>query len=77
MLGAVRRPSMSATLPAGTDKPPHLGAWEPPSRITFGNRGKPDFQQGPYDNPTRIVRTLDRSVGPGNYHHTIVIAGGA
>ncbi len=56
---------------------PHLGTWEPPSRITFGHNGKPDFQQGPYDNPTHILRTLDRTVGPGNYHHTMIFAGGA
>jgi hypothetical protein len=46
---------------------PHLGAWQPPSQIRFGLHGKPYFQQGPYDNPTRVLRTLDRSVGPGNY----------
>src|SRR5262249_55443278 len=50
---------------------PHLGAWQPPGRITFGLHGKPYFQQGPYDNPTRVMRTLDRSVGPGNYQFTI------
>jgi hypothetical protein len=49
---------------------PHLGAWQPPSRIQFGLHGRPYFQQGPYDNPTRIMRTLDRSVGPGNYGFT-------
>jgi len=52
---------------------PHLGTWQPPSRIGFGRDGKPYFQQGPYDNPTRVMRTLDRSVGPGNYHFTTVI----
>jgi len=46
---------------------PHLGAWQPPSRIGFGLDGEPYFQQGPYDNPSRILRTLDRSVGRGNY----------
>jgi hypothetical protein len=49
---------------------PHLGAWRPPSRIRFGLHGRPFFQQGPYDNPSRIMRTLDRSVGPGNYGFT-------
>ncbi|MET7420535.1 hypothetical protein [Dactylosporangium sp. NPDC005555] len=48
----------------------HLGTWQPPSRIRFGLNGKPYFQQGPYDNPNRVIRTLDRSVGPGNYHFT-------
>jgi len=52
---------------------PHLGVWQPPSRIQFGLHGKPYFQQGPYDNPTRIMRTLDRSVGPGNYEFTTVV----
>ena len=52
---------------------PHLGAWQPPSRIQFGLHGKPYFQQGPYDNPTRVMRTLDRSVGPGNYHFSAAI----
>jgi hypothetical protein len=51
----------------------HLGTRQPPSRIRFGRDGKPYFQQGPYDNPTRVMRTLDRSVGPGNYHITTVI----
>jgi len=50
----------------------HLGAWQPPGRIGFGRDGQPYFQQGPYDNPTRVMRTLDRSVGPGNYHFTMV-----
>jgi hypothetical protein len=49
---------------------PHLGTWQPPSRIQFGLHGKPYFQQGPYDNAGRIMRTLDRSVGPGNYGFT-------
>ena len=49
---------------------PHLGPWQPPSRIQFGLHGRPYFQQGPYDNPNRIMRTLDRSVGPGNYGFT-------
>jgi len=52
---------------------PHLGAWQPPSRIGFGLDGKPYFQQGPYDNPTRIMRTLDRSVGRGNYDFTAAV----
>jgi hypothetical protein len=52
---------------------PHLGAWQPPSRIRFGLHGKPYFQQGPYDNATRVMRTLDRSVGRGNYRFSAVI----
>jgi hypothetical protein len=48
----------------------HLGTWQPPGRIQFGYHGKPYFQQGPYDNPSRIIRTLNRTVGPGNYGFT-------
>jgi hypothetical protein len=51
---------------------PHLGTWQPPSRIQFGRHGKPHFQQGPYDNPHRIIRILDRTVGRGNYEFTVV-----
>ncbi|MEW2442730.1 hypothetical protein [Micromonospora marina] len=51
----------------------HLGEWQPPSRITFGRDGMPFFLQGPNDNPVRIMRTLDRTVGPGNYHFTTVV----
>jgi hypothetical protein len=54
---------------------PHLGGWQAPSKIRFGLNGKPCFQQGPYDNPTRVMRTLDRSVGPGNYDFTTVLTG--
>jgi len=49
---------------------PHLGTWQPPSRIQFGLHGRPHFQQGPYDNPNRVMRTLNKSVGPGNYGFT-------
>lgn len=53
---------------------PHLGEWQPPCRIGFGRDGVPFFQQGPRDNAARIMRTLDRSVGAGNYHFTTVMA---
>lgn len=52
---------------------PHLGVWQPPSHIRFGLHGRPYFQEGPYDNATRIMRTLNRSVGPGNYGFTTLI----
>ncbi|WP_428964196.1 hypothetical protein [Micromonospora fluostatini] len=50
----------------------HLGPWQPPGRITFGWEGRPHFVQGPSDNPDRVRRTLDRSVGPGNYGFLMV-----
>ncbi|MFJ8578420.1 hypothetical protein [Micromonospora sp. NPDC093277] len=50
----------------------HLGTWQPPGRITFGRDGRPLFIQGPHDNAGRIIRTLDRSVGAGNYEYALV-----
>lgn len=36
-----------------------------------GEDGKPFFVAGPYDNARRIMQTLDRNVGEGNYHYLI------
>ncbi len=47
----------------------HLGAWSGGSDITFGKDGKPLFVQGPYDNAPSVIRTLERSVGPGNFDY--------
>ena len=51
----------------------HLGPWEGPSAIRFGREGKPFFVSGPNDDPTRILKQLERSVGVGNFHYTIGI----
>lgn len=45
----------------------HLGSWTGPSSITFGRDGKPFYISGPYEDPLRVVRTLERSVGGGNF----------
>jgi hypothetical protein len=45
----------------------HLGEWDGKCDITFGRDGKPTFIQGPYDNPKRILKTLRKSVGEGNF----------
>jgi hypothetical protein len=45
----------------------HLGSWTGPSDIRFGRDGKPFFMQGPRDDATRILRTLERTVGRGNF----------
>jgi hypothetical protein len=34
---------------------------------TGGEDGRPFFYGGPYDNTTRIINTLNRTVGEGNY----------
>ena len=46
----------------------HLGPWTGPSAIGFGRDGKPFFVQGPHDNASAILTTLERSVGPDNFH---------
>jgi hypothetical protein len=50
----------------------HLGPWAPPSTITFGKDGKPLYISGPYDNPRPIIRTLERTVGAGNFEFLAV-----
>jgi hypothetical protein len=50
----------------------HLGPWAGPSAIRFGRDGKPLFIQGPHDHPDRVLDTLKRSVGPGNYDVLVV-----
>lgn len=45
----------------------HLGPWQGTSAITFGRHGVPCYVSGPFDNPTRVMRTLTSSVGAGNF----------
>jgi hypothetical protein len=45
----------------------HLGHWDGKLRIQCGYQGRPRYVEGPYDNVARILKTLDESVGPGNY----------
>lgn len=49
----------------------HLGRWDGPSAIEFGNNGKPFFVCGPRDNPDRILRTLRQSVGEDNFEYFV------
>jgi hypothetical protein len=48
---------------------PYLGAPSTASRIRFGREGKPFYMPGPHDNPRAVVRTLEASVGAGNYDY--------
>jgi hypothetical protein len=50
----------------------HLGPWVGPSVIRFGCDGKPLFIQGPHDDSGPIIRTLEHSVGQGNFDFMIV-----
>jgi hypothetical protein len=40
-----------------------------------GEDGKPLFIAGPYDNVDRILKTLDRNVGPGEYNYIVPMGG--
>jgi hypothetical protein len=51
----------------------HLGEWAGPSSITFGKDGKPLYVNGPYDDPGPVIRTLERTVGQGNFDYLIGI----
>ncbi|MDQ6724836.1 MAG: hypothetical protein M3066_01470 [Actinomycetota bacterium] len=50
-----------------------LGAWEPTGEVRFGRDGQPYFVQGVRDNATRILATLERSVGEGNFHYLVAV----
>ena len=45
------------------------GELEEPYQLTFGKDGKPFFIAGPHDNAARILRQLEKTAGPGNYHY--------
>jgi hypothetical protein len=51
------------------------GELEEPYELTFGKDGKPLFIAGPHDNVARIMRQLDKTAGPGNYHYVAMIGG--
>jgi hypothetical protein len=49
-----------------------LGNPTPPLMpIEFGKEGKPMYINGPYDNPDRIIATLEKTVGKGNFHFAL------
>jgi hypothetical protein len=48
-----------------------LGEWDGPGRIAFGGDGRPFYLNGPYDDPAAVMRTLQRSVGAGNFHFSV------
>jgi hypothetical protein len=67
--------------------PPHLGfrralralgSWEGPSAITFGMNGKALYVNGPYEDPERVLATLERTVGRDGFHYNVSLgqAGG-
>ncbi len=51
----------------------HLGPWTGPAAIGFGRNGTPFYADGPYDDPARVLRTLEESVGTGNFHFAVSV----
>jgi len=52
--------------------PPQLGRPTGGARITFGDHGRPHYISGPHDDAARVVATLRRTVGEGNFDFTLV-----
>lgn len=50
----------------------HLGTQPLQCLITFGRDGKPCYVSGPYDDVRSVLRTLERSVGSGNFDHVAI-----
>jgi hypothetical protein len=44
------------------------GELEEPYSLHFGKDGKPFYIAGPHDHTGRILRQLEKTAGPGNYH---------
>lgn len=42
-------------------------------KIKFGRNGKPYFMSGPYDDTKKILATLRKNVGEGNFHYTVEV----
>lgn len=51
----------------------HLGDWDGEPQLPFGYQGKPFYINGPYDNPRQVLRTLEQTVGRGNFDYIVGI----
>jgi hypothetical protein len=49
----------------------HIGEWDGVIRIECGRNGKPFYVNGPNDNPKKIMETLKKSRGEGNFDFMI------
>ncbi|MBE9227833.1 DNA-binding response regulator [Phormidium sp. LEGE 05292] len=47
----------------------HLGEWNGESKLKFGRAGRPFYISGPYDNFQRVISTLEKSAGVGNFDY--------
>jgi hypothetical protein len=53
----------------------YLGAWDEKCELTYGRDGKPMYISGPHDDGQRIIRTLRRGRGDGNYDFVHMTSG--
>ncbi|WP_017306386.1 helix-turn-helix transcriptional regulator [Spirulina subsalsa] len=51
----------------------HLGEWDGALKLQFGCEGKPLYINGPYDNPRQVIKTLESTVGRGNFDYILGI----
>jgi len=63
-LGFAPHPDFAAARPV-------LDPWDGPSAIRFGRDGKPFYTEGPYDDARHVIKTLEATVGAGNFHFTV------
>ncbi len=63
-LGFAPHPDFAAARPV-------LDPWNGPSSIRFGRDGKPCYNEGPYDDARHVIKTLEATVGAGNFHFTV------
>jgi hypothetical protein len=49
----------------------HLGDWDGVCDLEFGQDGMPMYIEGPHDDTWRIMQTLRRNVGEGNFHYLV------
>jgi hypothetical protein len=47
----------------------HLGEWDGRCDFSFGRDGMPVYIEGPHDDTGRVMRTLRKNVGDGNFHY--------
>lgn len=52
-----------------------LGEWNGQPQLKFGRNGKPYYVDGPYDNQQKIIQTLKKNVGEGNFDFMLQAGG--
>jgi hypothetical protein len=69
------RQLLATAMRCGCGEAPRWTAWGGQCELTFGRDGKPMYISGPHDDGEKIIRTLRRGLGDGNYDFVHVIPG--